>query len=79
MQTIKLEIEDDFYQDIMKSGVNVKRELYKMLEILRANKVNLDTEKKAFGILKNKMIDPVEWQINIRNEEDREIYKDIQK
>lgn len=77
MQTIKLEIEDDFYQDIMQSGINVKRELYKMLEILRTNKVKSDTKKQAFGILKNKMIDPVEWQKNIRNEEDRDIYKDI--
>jgi len=34
---------------------------------------------KAFGILKGKIKDPIEWQREIREESDRDIYRDSYK
>ncbi len=72
MQTIQIEIKDTLYSDIIKSGINIQSEFSQMIEktVLKRKK-NL-----AFGILKNRVKDPVEWQRELREENDRDIYSE---
>ena len=55
-------------------------ELDKIITILKDNILNIKIFKanqEAFGILKNRIKDPVAWQSKIREENDRDIYKDF--
>jgi len=55
-------------------------ELDKIITILKDNTSNIKIFKanqEAFGILKNRIKDPVAWQSKIREENDRDIYKDF--
>ena len=74
MQTIQIEIKDTLYDDIVKSGINIQTEFNQMVE-----KIVLKKKKsKAFGILKNKIKDPVAWQNELREESDSNLYSEYE-
>jgi len=51
-----------------------------LIDIQEKSKVqNFSTPKEAFGILKGRIKDPAEWQRDIREESDRDIYRDFSK
>ncbi len=75
MQTIQIEVEDVFYNDMISRGIDIQKEFNKMIKKISYNQ---DKEKKdAFAILKTPIEDPIAWQKKLRQESDRDIYSEI--
>lgn len=75
MHQITININQSIYEHIMFFLKNLPKNL---IDIQSETKVkNLSTSMKAFGILKGRIKDPVQWQKDIREESDRDIYKDF--
>ena len=62
---------------ILKVDDSMVEKVKKSLEEFPKDKVEV-VQKSAFGILKNRVKDPVAWQKKIREEAQREIYKEKQ-
>jgi len=78
MQKIIININPSIYEHIMFFLQNLPKNL---IDIQAQSQMPMRSKpsKKAFGILKNKIKDPVAWQREIREESDRDIYKDTYK
>ncbi len=79
MQQITININPSIYEHIMFFLQNLPKNL---IDIQTQNIKRMPSKaptSKAFGILNGKIKDPVEWQRAIREESDRDIYKDFQK
>jgi hypothetical protein len=80
MRQITININPSIYEHIMFFLQNLPKNL---IDIQYPNKKiptssNLSSSK-AFGILNGKIKDPVKWQKEIREESDRDIYRDFEK
>jgi len=78
MQQVTLNINPSIYEHIMFFLKNLPKNLVDIQEQPKTS-IQTKTSTPAFGILKGKIKDPVEWQREIREESDRDIYKDFQK
>jgi len=74
MQKIIININPSIYEHIMFFLQNLPKNL---IDIQPQTRTVLPSKPstKAFGILKNKIKDPVAWQREIREESDRDLYK----
>ncbi len=73
MQKIIIKINSSIYEHIMLFLQSLPKNLID-IQIPNKNSIPSKASTKAFGILKGKIKDPVEWQREIR--EDRDIYRD---
>lgn len=73
MQQITININPSIYEHIMFFLQNLPKNL---VDIQNENRTPIKkvSSKKAFGILKGQINDPVAWQRGIREESDRDIY-----
>jgi len=73
MQQITINVNPSIYEHIMFFLQNLPKNL---VDIQSPNKASIPKEPstKAFGLLKGKIKDPVQWQREIREESDRDIY-----
>ena len=80
MQQITININPSIYEHIMFFLQNLPKNL---VDIQTQNSKQISSKtsisSKAFGLLNGKIKDPVEWQRAIREESERDIYKDFQK
>ncbi len=74
MQKIELYVEEKYIYKIMNMLKKYKNS--GIVNIVTQEYAN-NTEKSAFGILKGKIEDPVQWQERIRNENERDIYNSV--
>ena len=58
MQTIKLEIEDSFYEDMLNKGINIQEEFYKMIDKITYNKENNIANSIKEGLKEAEAYDP---------------------
>jgi len=80
MQQITINVNPTIYEHIMFFLQNLPKNL---IDIQYPTKTvstpsNLSSSK-AFGILNGKIKDPVNWQREIREESDRDVYKDFER
>ena len=68
MQTLTIKIDDDYLEEIVSLLKKVPKDKIKVIQN--------EAEKKpsVFGLLKNRINDPVKWQQTLRVENDRDIY-----
>ena len=73
MQQITINVNPSIYEHIMFFLQNLPKNL---VDIQSQNKTSIShqSSSKAFGLLKGKIKDPVQWQREIREESDRDIY-----
>ena len=73
MQQITINVNPSIYKHIMFFLQNLPKNL---VDIQSQNKTSVPAQPstKAFGILKGKIKDPVQWQREIREESDRDVY-----
>jgi len=73
MQQITINVNPSIYEHIMFFLQNLPKNL---VDIQSPNKASISRQPstKAFGVLKGKIKDPVQWQREIREESDRDIY-----
>ena len=75
MQKIIININPSIYEHIMFFLKNLPKNLID-IQIQNRKQLPPKPSTKAFGILKGKIKDPIEWQREIREESDRDIYRD---
>ena len=76
MQEITININPSIYEHIMFFLQNLPKNLIDIqAQNIKQVPSKASNSSKAFGILNNKIKDPVEWQRAIREESDRGIYK----
>ena len=78
MQQITININPSIYEHIMFFLQNLPKNLVDIEEPKKVSPL-AQPSKKAFGILKGKIKDPVSWQREIREESDRDIYGTFEK
>ncbi len=71
MQTLTIKVDDDYLEQITSLLKKIPKDKIKIIQN-RAKK-----EPNAFGLLKNRIDDPVKWQQTLRTENDRNIYSEI--
>jgi hypothetical protein len=78
MKQITINVSPAIYEHIMFFLQNLPKNL---VDIQTSNKApnSEETSKKAFGLLKGKVKDPVKWQNQIREESERDVYGSSQK
>jgi hypothetical protein len=76
MQQIIININPSISEHIMFFLKNLPKNL---VNIESNTEISLSTHisEKAFGILKDRVKDPVQWQREIREESDRDVYSDF--
>ena len=80
MQQITININPSIYEHIMFFLQNLPKNLIDIQsQNIKQIPSKTSTSSKAFGLLNGKIKDPVEWQRAIREESDRDIYKDFQR
>ncbi len=72
MQVLTIRIDDDYLEIIIGLLKKIPKNKIKIID-------NDKVEKKSnvFGLLKNRIDDPVKWQRTLRAENDRDIYSEI--
>ncbi len=72
MRKIELYIEDQYIDKIL----NILNKFKKngIVNIVMQENHNSKSNRSAFGILKGKVKDPIKWQEELRDENDRDIY-----
>ncbi len=76
MQQITININPSIYEHIMFFLQNLPKDLVDIqTQNIKQRPSKVSTSSKAFGILNGKIKDPVAWQRAIREESDRDIYK----
>ena len=78
MQQITINVNPSIYEHIMFFLQNLPKNL---VNIQAQNEPSIlpKTSTKAFGLLQGKIKDPVQWQRDIREESDRDIYGSFEK
>jgi len=78
MRQITINISPSIYEHIMFFLQNLPKNL---IDIQPQPQISSPSKPSvnAFGILKGKIKDPMEWQRTIREESDRDIYRDFEK
>ncbi len=71
MQTLTIKIDDDYLEKIITLLKKVPKNKIKIVQNQSEKKSNV------FGLLKNRIDDPVKWQQALRTENDRDIYSEI--
>ena len=80
MQTIQFKVDDDYLNIVLTLLDNLKMDIVKELMVIKDNKVINNISKsdeqmkldRVKGILKNKIINPMEYQRALRDEWERE-------
>lgn len=74
MHQITINVNQSIYEHIMFFLQNLPQNLIKIQSkpIIQNHSVT-ESKQSAFGILKNRIDDPVQWQRDIREESDRDI------
>ena len=82
MHQITININQSIYEHIMfflkslpKNLIDIQSEI----KIENNTKPTLSATSKPFGILKGRIKDPMQWQRDIREESDRDVYGDLSK
>ena len=70
MQTLTIKVNNDYLEKI----INLLKEIPKNKVQITQNTV--EKKSNVFGILKNRIDDPVKWQLSLRAENDRDIYNE---
>jgi len=78
MQQITINVNPSIYEHIMFFLQNLPKNL---VDIQSQNKTSVSPQPstKAFGLLKGKIKDPMQWQREIREESDRDIYGNFER
>ncbi len=80
MQQITININPSIYEHIMFFLQNLPKNLIDIqAQNIKQVPSKTSASSKAFGLLDGKIKDPVAWQKAMREESDRDIYKDFQK
>jgi len=75
MQQITINVNPSIYEHIMFFLQNLPKNLVDIQSTDKNHQIYKPSKKsEVFGILKGKIEDPVQWQRDIREESDRDIY-----
>ena len=80
MQTIQFKVDDNYLNIVLTLLNNLKKDMVKELMVIKDNKVINNISKsdeqikldRVKGILKNRIVDPMEYQRALRDEWERE-------
>ena len=79
MQQITININPSIYEHIMFFLQNLPKNLIDIQPQPKKISTTTKSTLNAFGILKGKVKDPMQWQREIREESDRDIYRDLKR
>lgn len=82
MHQITININQSIYEHIMFFLKNLPKNLIDIQSETEVKNLSTSPSKpsaptEAFGILKGRIKDPIQWQKDIREESDRNVYKDF--